>query len=69
MTEIRNNPVWVIRNWNLDIVWDLVFACLPRPRPIDSAGLGPVGREIGASAASPTFCSIFCINLLVRDYA
>jgi len=57
MTEIRNNPVWVIQNWNLDIVWDLVFACLP------------VGREIGASAASPTFCSIFRINLLVRDYA
>ena len=25
MTEIRNNPVWVIRNWNLDIIWDLVL--------------------------------------------
>jgi len=25
MTEIRNNSVWVIRNWNLDIVWDLVL--------------------------------------------
>jgi hypothetical protein len=26
MTKFRNKPVWVIRNWNLDIVWDL--ACL-----------------------------------------
>ena len=25
MTEIRNNVVWVIRNWNLDIIWDLVL--------------------------------------------
>jgi hypothetical protein len=26
MTKFRNKPVSVIRNWNLDIVWDL--ACL-----------------------------------------
>jgi len=57
MTEIRNNVVWVIRDWNLDIIWDLMLACLP------------VGREIGASAASPTICLIFHINPLVRDYA
>jgi len=25
MTKIRNKFVWVIRNWNLDIVWDLVL--------------------------------------------
>jgi hypothetical protein len=25
MTKIRNNPVLVILNWNLDIIWSLVL--------------------------------------------
>ncbi len=26
MTKIRSESVWIIRIWNLDIVWDLVLA-------------------------------------------
>jgi hypothetical protein len=25
MTKFQNKSVWVIRDWNLDIVWDLVL--------------------------------------------
>jgi hypothetical protein len=32
----------------LDFEYWYLFACLPCPRSIDSAGPGPVGREIGA---------------------
>jgi hypothetical protein len=31
MTKFQNKPVSVIRNWNLDIVWDL--ACLREAAP------------------------------------
>ncbi len=48
MTEFRNRPVWVIRNSNLDIVWDLV----------------PAGRQdIGASGTIASIYRVCALKM------